>query len=84
MFEAKNQFIGHYFMVDGFTSIYLCSTVDLDADQNVMSITFFNRFRRNENEPQTLTFDGNARFVRILDQNLIARHQEFHDKLEMA
>lgn len=84
MFEAKNQFIGHYFMVEGFTSIYLCSAVDLDQDQNIMSITFFNRFRHDDLEPQTLTFDGYARFVRILDQNLIARHQEYHDKLEMA
>jgi len=83
MFEATNQFVGHYFMVEGFSSIYLCSAVDLDENKNIMSITFFNRFRRGHTEPQTLTFDGRATFVRILDQGLIARHQEFHEK-EMA
>jgi hypothetical protein len=81
--HAKMQFVGNYFIVEGFESIYLCSSVDLDESNQVMSITFFNRFRHNDLEPQSLTFGGDAKFVRILDQNLIARHLEHHDT-EMA
>ena len=71
MFEAKNQFIGQYFKVEGYDSLYLCSAVDLDEEQNVMSITFFNRFRQNDLEPQSLIFGGDASFSRIIDKSIL-------------
>ena len=71
MFEARNQFIGQYFKVEGYDSLYLCSAVDLDEEQNVMSITFFNRFRQSDIEPQSLTFSGDAVYRKIVDLSVL-------------
>ena len=77
--DQRGEFVGQFFRVGNYESIYLCSSVELDTNFNVKGITFFNQYRRGTLEPQTLSMDGEAMFSRVLDLETI--ETEYRDSL---
>lgn len=79
--EPRDEFVGQYFRVGNYESIYICSSVDLDDRFNVREIRFFNRYRHGTLEPQNISVDGNAMFSRVLNDELIAAEHRHNSEM---